>query len=64
MQHRGARADAPEPASRRAFPGGNPAARHARPEDRLPIWTAVAIVAGVNVVLWLLIVLALKHLLF
>jgi hypothetical protein len=39
------------------------AERRAAREDRLPIWTAVAIITGVNAALWSLIVFALKYLL-
>ena len=39
------------------------AARRGTPKDRLPIGTAVAIVVGANVAFWLLIALALDHLL-
>ena len=39
------------------------AARRGTREDRLPIWTAVAVVTGANVALWLLIALALEGLL-
>ncbi len=40
------------------------AVRRGTAKDRLPFGTAVAIAAGANVAIWLLIALALDHLLF
>jgi hypothetical protein len=40
------------------------AVRRGTEEDRLPIWTAVAVVTGVNVALWSLIAFVLDRLLF